>query len=189
MTVRGAVFLGIGAMVGAGIFAFLGEAGDLAGVAVWISFLLAGLVSPLLGYAMAKMGIHYPSSGGLITYLIQGFGNGRLVGSPPGSATSPRSWSSGPWSPSPSASMAAPFVGDNNAVGWDQALRLALVVVTMFRVNHRRRAPSTGPSRSSSPPCSLVFAIFVVVTLTHLDPHLLASADTRRPGPSSRASR
>src|SRR3954453_14330791 len=80
MTLRGAVFLGIGAMVGAGIFALLGEAGAIAGSAVWISFLAAGLVSLALGYAMAKMGTHYPSSGGLITYLIHGFGNGRLVG-------------------------------------------------------------------------------------------------------------
>ena len=45
MTLRGAVFLGIGAMVGAGIFALLGQAGAIAGSAVWISFLAAGLVS------------------------------------------------------------------------------------------------------------------------------------------------
>src|SRR6476619_5476305 len=79
ITLRGAVFLGIGAMVGAGIFALLGQAGDIAGAAVCLSCLAAGLVSLALGYAMAKMGTHYPSSGGLITYLIQGFGNGRLV--------------------------------------------------------------------------------------------------------------
>jgi amino acid transporter len=80
MTLRGAVFLGIGAMVGAGIFALLGEAGEIAGAAVWVSFVIAGLISLTLGYGMARLGMHYPSSGGLITYLIQGFGNGRLVG-------------------------------------------------------------------------------------------------------------
>lgn len=58
MSLRGAVFLGIGAMVGAGIFALLGEAGTIAGSAVWISFLVAGLVSLALGFAMAKMGTH-----------------------------------------------------------------------------------------------------------------------------------
>ena len=42
MTVRGAVFLGVGAMVGAGIFALLGEAGAVAGSAVWVSFLSLG---------------------------------------------------------------------------------------------------------------------------------------------------
>ena len=36
MTVRGAAFLGVGSMVGAGIFALLGEAGAVAGSAVWL---------------------------------------------------------------------------------------------------------------------------------------------------------
>src|SRR5512133_890609 len=80
MTVRGAAFLGIGAMVGAGIFALLGEAGAVAGSAVWLSFLLAGIVAALLGYTVVKLGVRYPSSGGLIAYLLQGFGNARLVG-------------------------------------------------------------------------------------------------------------
>jgi amino acid transporter len=80
MTVRGAIFLGVGAMVGAGIFALLGEAGAVAGSAVWVSFLIAGLISALLGYAVVKLGVKYPSSGGILTYLMEGFGNGRLVG-------------------------------------------------------------------------------------------------------------
>ena len=67
-------------MVGAGIFALLGEAGAVAGAAVWLSFLLAGIVAGLLGYTVVKLGVRYPSSGGLIAYLVEGFGNGRLVG-------------------------------------------------------------------------------------------------------------
>ena len=46
MTVRGAAFLGVGSMVGAGIFALLGEAGAVAGSAVWLSFLVAGWSRP-----------------------------------------------------------------------------------------------------------------------------------------------
>src|SRR6516164_2182288 len=80
LTVRGAAVLGIGSMVGAGIFALLGEAGAVAGAAVWISFLIGGVVAGLLGYVCAKLGMRFPSSGGLITYLIEGFGKGRLVG-------------------------------------------------------------------------------------------------------------
>ena len=80
MSVRGAAFLGIGAMVGAGIFALLGEAAAVAGSAVWLSFLIAGVVAALLGYTVVKLGVRYPSSGGIIAYLMQGFGNGRLVG-------------------------------------------------------------------------------------------------------------
>ena len=45
MSVRGATVLGIGSMIGAGIFALLGEAGALAGAAVWISFLIGGIVA------------------------------------------------------------------------------------------------------------------------------------------------
>src|SRR6516164_11353284 len=77
LTVRGATVLGIGSMIGAGIFALLGEAGTVAGAAVWISFLFGGIVAGLLGYVCAKLGMRFPSSGGLITYLIEGFGLGR----------------------------------------------------------------------------------------------------------------
>jgi hypothetical protein len=41
-------------MVGAGIFALLGEAAAVAGAAVWLSFLLAGVVAALLGYTVVK---------------------------------------------------------------------------------------------------------------------------------------
>jgi amino acid transporter len=78
MSVRGAAFLGVGAMVGAGIFALLGEAGAVAGSAVWVSFLLGGVVAVLLGYVVAKLGATYPSGGGLITYLIKGYGPGHV---------------------------------------------------------------------------------------------------------------
>src|SRR6516225_10000320 len=80
LPLRGATVLGIGSMIGAGIFALLGEAGAVAGAAVWVSFLVGGVVALLLGYVCARLGMTYPSSGGLITYLIKGFGSGRLVG-------------------------------------------------------------------------------------------------------------
>ena len=80
LTVRGATVLGVGSMIGAGIFALLGEAGAVAGAAVWLSFLIGGVVALLLGYVCVKLGTRYPSSGGLITYLVEGFGRGRLVG-------------------------------------------------------------------------------------------------------------
>ena len=62
MSVRGAAFLGVGSMVGVGIFALLGQAGAVAGSAVWVSFLVAGVVALLQGYAVAKRGARYPSS-------------------------------------------------------------------------------------------------------------------------------
>jgi len=63
LTTRQAAFIGVGAMVGAGIFALLGAAGEVAGAAVWLSFLLAGIVALLQGYSFAKLGARYPSAG------------------------------------------------------------------------------------------------------------------------------
>jgi amino acid transporter len=80
LSIVGVAFLGVGSMVGAGIFALLGEAAVVAGSAVWLSFLLAGAVTLLLAYNVISLGVRYPSSGGLIEYLQQGFGNGRLLG-------------------------------------------------------------------------------------------------------------
>src|SRR5687768_2795081 len=82
MSVRGGAFLGVGSVVGAGIFALLGEAGAVAGSAVWLSFLLAGVVAALQGYAVAKMGAKYPSSGGIVTFLLKGHGPGHITAIP-----------------------------------------------------------------------------------------------------------
>ena len=49
LKLRQAAFIGVGSMVGAGIFALLGAAGEVAGAAVWVSFLLAGAVAILQG--------------------------------------------------------------------------------------------------------------------------------------------
>lgn len=75
-----AVALGVGTMIGAGIFALLGEAGALAGSAVWMSFLIGGGIALLSGYSLGKLGARYPSAGGLVEYLIQGYGNSVFAG-------------------------------------------------------------------------------------------------------------
>jgi amino acid transporter len=174
MSVRGAAFLGIGAMVGAGIFALLGEAGAVAGSAVWISFLLAGVVSTLIGYNVVKLGVRYPSSGGLFAYLLEGFGNGRLVGI-------------AAWLGYLSAilivcSMCAVsfgtyattlFVGDDAGAGWDN-LFTSLIVVAMAAV------VMVGPSLVDKAQSLIVFimlgvfAVFIAVTLFEIDFDLLA---------------
>lgn len=72
--------IGIGAMVGAGIFALLGEAAVAAGRDTFIAFLLAGVVAQLSGYSYAKLATRYPDAGGITSYLDAGFGPGRLSG-------------------------------------------------------------------------------------------------------------
>jgi amino acid transporter len=76
-----AVFLGIGSMVGAGIFVLLGEAGAIAGNLVWISFVLGGIIALLSGYSLAKLSSIYPSRGGMVEYLVQCYGEGVFSGS------------------------------------------------------------------------------------------------------------
>ena len=52
-----AVFLGIGSMVGAGIFIVIGEAGAIAGNLVTVSFLLGGGIALLCGYSLSKLAV------------------------------------------------------------------------------------------------------------------------------------
>ena len=75
-----AVFLGIGSMVGAGIFIVIGEAGAIAGNLVTVSFLAGGVIALLCGYSLSKLAVHYPSRGGIIEYLVQAYGEGVLSG-------------------------------------------------------------------------------------------------------------
>src|ERR671912_1093146 len=79
VSTREAAFIGVGAMVGAGIFALLGAAGEVAGAAVWLSFLLAGGIAALQGYSFAKLGARYPTAGGLLEYVNKGFGLGHVA--------------------------------------------------------------------------------------------------------------
>ncbi|HYH92038.1 MAG TPA: APC family permease [Candidatus Saccharimonadales bacterium] len=74
-----AAFIGVAAMVGAGIFSLLGAAGAVAGSAVWLSFLLAGGIAALQGYSFGKLGARYPSAGGLLEYVNRGFGDGHVA--------------------------------------------------------------------------------------------------------------
>jgi amino acid transporter len=174
VTARGAAFLGIGAMVGAGIFALLGEAGAVAGAAVWLSFLLAGVVAALLGYTVVKLGVRYPSSGGLIAYLVAGFGNGRLVGI--------ASWLGYFAAIVIVCSMVAVafgsyavdlLVGDDAGAGWDNAFTSA-IVLAMLAIN---LVGSRVVDRAQSVIVIVllaVFAVFVAVTIVDIDFDLLA---------------
>ncbi len=76
-----AVSMGIGAMVGAGIFALLGEASAISGSAVYISFILGGVIALFSGYSFGKLGARYPAAGGIVEYLTQAFGTGTFTGS------------------------------------------------------------------------------------------------------------
>jgi len=75
-----AAMLGIGTMVGVGIFIVIGLAGSIAGSYVWVSFIIGGIVALLSGYSLAKLALAYPSRGGIIEYITQEFGENIFSG-------------------------------------------------------------------------------------------------------------
>jgi amino acid transporter len=75
------VAIGIGGMVGGGIFAVLGLAVQLAHGGTPVAFLLAGLVALVTSYSYARLSVTFPSQGGTVEFLNQGFGVGLVTGS------------------------------------------------------------------------------------------------------------
>lgn len=75
-----AMSIGIGGMVGAGIFSILGVVVQASGTALWLSFVTGGVVALLSTYSYAKLGVRYPSAGGAVEFLVKGFGDGVLSG-------------------------------------------------------------------------------------------------------------
>jgi amino acid transporter len=65
--------IGIGAMVGAGIFALIGQAALAAGQKVWMSFLLGGVIALLSGYSFARLSTRYASADGALGYFNAAF--------------------------------------------------------------------------------------------------------------------
>ncbi|MEJ2434896.1 MAG: APC family permease [Pseudolabrys sp.] len=75
-----AVSIGVGGMVGGGIFAVLGLAAQLAHGATPLAFLIAGIVALLTSHAYARLSVRYPSQGGTVEFLNQAFGPGLFTG-------------------------------------------------------------------------------------------------------------
>ena len=80
MGLYAATSIGVGAMIGAGIFSIFGTAVKISGSAVYVSFIIAGIVALLNAYSYAKLAIRYQSAGGLVEFLLKGFGDGILSG-------------------------------------------------------------------------------------------------------------
>ena len=59
---------GVGIIIGAGIYVLLGAATAEAGAAVWVSFLLAGLLSALTALSYAELAAMYPNAGAEYEY-------------------------------------------------------------------------------------------------------------------------
>lgn len=71
---REAMSIGIGGMVGGGIFAVLGLAVLLAKGGTPVSFLFAGILALITSYSYVKLSQKYPDRGGTVKFINQGFG-------------------------------------------------------------------------------------------------------------------
>jgi amino acid transporter len=73
------VSIGIGGMVGGGIFSVLGLTVELAGSGAYLSFLVGGAVAALTGYSYARLSVLVRSRGGTAAFLDRAFGT-RIAG-------------------------------------------------------------------------------------------------------------
>jgi amino acid transporter len=74
------VAIGIGGMVGGGIFAVLGLSVQTARGGTPIAFAVAGCVALISAYSYGKLSIAYPSQGGTVEFLNQAYGQGIVTG-------------------------------------------------------------------------------------------------------------
>lgn len=66
--------IGIGGMVGGGIFAVLGLAAQLAKGATPVAFIIAGIVALITAYSYKNLSVAFPNKGGTVTFIDRGFG-------------------------------------------------------------------------------------------------------------------
>ncbi|KKN44232.1 hypothetical protein LCGC14_0695140 [marine sediment metagenome] len=74
LTLVGAVALGTGVMIGAGIFALTGQMAEMTGNLFPLAFLSAALIVSFSAYSYIKLSNAYPSAGGIAMYLEKAYG-------------------------------------------------------------------------------------------------------------------
>ncbi|WP_112054913.1 APC family permease [Onishia taeanensis] len=75
LTLVGAVALGTGVMIGAGIFALTGQMAEMTGSLFPLAFLSAALIVSFSAYSYVKLSNAYPSAGGIAMYLEKAYGS------------------------------------------------------------------------------------------------------------------
>ena len=75
-----AISIGVGAMIGAGIFSIFGVVAGVSGSALPIVFIIGAVITIFSVYSYSKLGVRYPSVGGAVEFLVRGFGDGVISG-------------------------------------------------------------------------------------------------------------
>ncbi|WP_341482719.1 APC family permease [Aurantimonas marianensis] len=79
ISLTGAVSMGTGVMIGAGIFALTGQIAELAGPLFPLSFVAGGIVTGFSAYTYVKMSNAFPSAGGIAMILQKAYGPGAIA--------------------------------------------------------------------------------------------------------------
>ncbi|MCB1742407.1 MAG: amino acid permease [Gammaproteobacteria bacterium] len=134
LTLAEVVALGIGGMVGGGIFATLGLAIDTAGHAVAIGLALGGVLALLTGYAYAHLGLRFRDDGGSFTYIEHAFGSTAVAGIAGWLLVVGYVGTLALYASTFGAYGAALFVGDDGSTPWSTLLAM-LVLATFLALN------------------------------------------------------
>ncbi len=80
ISLPGAIAMGTGVMIGAGIFALTGQIAELAGPLFPLAFIAGAIVTGLSAHSYVKMSNTWPSSGGIAMILNKCYGPGAITG-------------------------------------------------------------------------------------------------------------
>ena len=75
----GAVAMGLGVMIGAGIFALTGQVAELSGGLFPYVFVVAAIITGFSAYSYVQMSKAYPSAGGIAMFLEKAYGRGLIT--------------------------------------------------------------------------------------------------------------
>lgn len=81
ITLLGSVALGTGVMIGAGIFALIGQVGELSGPYIALAFILGATISGFSAYSYICLSNAFPSAGGIAMYLNKAYGKSTTTAS------------------------------------------------------------------------------------------------------------
>jgi APA family basic amino acid/polyamine antiporter len=70
-----ATFYGIGIIIGAGIYALIGQAAGLAGNALWMSFLVGAAIAVVTGMSYAELSSMFPTDAAEYVYVRKAYGS------------------------------------------------------------------------------------------------------------------
>jgi len=80
LSLTGAVAMGTGVMIGAGIFALTGQVAEFAGRLFPLAFVIAAIISGFSAYTYIKVSNKYPSAGGIAMILKKAYGPTTITG-------------------------------------------------------------------------------------------------------------